>query len=193
MTKLKDIKRLILFLFILTIIILLKPPEGESATIQERQALYKEGTMLCMEHSTSCTIKEFNSPHGNAMTQYNNIWVSTQMAERLPVNEIRAIMYHEIGHVVLKHSNSGLAFMDRYYKMGRYPTVEEVRKFRHKNEFEADNFASIALRVHNYHNDFDKALMHITTPGEYEYSSNSHPSPKIRIKRIKQLKKQLGN
>lgn len=177
---------------ILLVIIFLHLPAW-GASIQERQELYQEGMAVCRHQQTPCIIQEYKSIIGNAETNYNKISVMTNISEPLTKDELRSILYHEIAHVILQHSNKGIIWQQSIRNSGREPSKAEIKQFRNTQEFDADKFMCYLLWRYGKPNLFEQALTKIDNPDYYYKDSISHPSTYERVLRVRAYKKLYGN
>lgn len=177
---------------ILLVVIFLHLPVW-GASIQERQELYQEGMAVCKHQQTPCIIKEYKSIVGNAETNYNKISVMTNIAEPLTKDELRSVLYHEIAHVILQHSNQGIRYEQSFYEQGKRITEQDIKYIRNKLELEADRCASYLLWRYGKPNLLDIALKKIDNPDYFYQDSVSHPSTYERLIRIQAYKKLFGN
>lgn len=175
-------------LILILLIIFLGVSPSLSATTQEVEELFIEGKSICSDFEERCEFKtiELNTPL--AYTQYRKITIASGIYKHLTKDEVRAILYHELGHALDKHSEQGLAYYNNFYmNNGRYPNAEEMKSFRYEYENKADAIAMYMLLVYKKPFTLDRALIKLEEIYDNGESSNTHPSNQLRINNIKML------
>lgn len=187
-------KKVILSLLLVASILWLPP--AKSATLEEAQQLIDEVKINCMVHHQKCNVFIKDSDRMVAGTSYNNIFISTRTIRFYTKEELRSVMYHELAHAVLNHSEQGEVYTDRIrQRLGRESTYNEMQKLRHRMENEADSYASLILYLNNKPNKLDSALEKISS----FYNKNrdedflTHPSTNKRLRNIRHYKILYGN
>ena len=166
-------------------------PPSKSATIGEQACIIDEVISICNEHNKPCRVDVVRDFRNRAYTRYNEITYTTNLAESLNKDELRAILYHELGHVLLEHSLRGNAYMEQVYKEGRTLTQTEFKNFRHTFETQADLKAVQLLYLNNKPMVLDKALLRVTEGMNPDEDSVSHPSTNKRIQNMHRYYKLL--
>lgn len=180
----KIIYRLIMIGLLLTL-----PTYG--ATLKDLDSIVNLAKPVCNEHKVICTFKVIDFPRPLAYTQYNNITLSTKTVEILTAEELRSVVFHEVAHAVLRHSNLGQQYIVNIYSnKGRQPTEQEIKAYRHKVELEADRYSTILLYQYGYTTKLPEALAKLSTK-KYSEESISHPSDRDRINNIRNLQRIL--
>ena len=180
----KIIYRLIMIGLLLTL-----PTYG--ATLKDLDSIVNLAKPVCNEHKVICTFKVIDFPRPLAYTQYNNITLSTKTVEILTAEELRSVVFHEVAHAVLRHSNLGQQYITSIYSnKGRQPTEQEIKAYRHKVELEADRYSTILLYQYGYTTKLPEALAKLSTK-KYSEESISHPSDRDRINNIRNLQRIL--
>lgn len=180
----KLIYRLIMIGLLLTL-----PTYG--ATLKDLDNIVNLARPVCNEHKVICTFRVVEFPRPLAYTRYNDITLSTKTVEILTEDELRSVIFHEVAHAVLRHSNLGQQYITSIYsKKGRQPTEQEIKNYRHKVELEADRYSTILLYQYGYTTKLPEALAKLSTK-KYSEESISHPSDRDRINNIRNLQRIL--
>lgn len=180
----KLIYRLIMIGLLLTL-----PTYG--ATLKDLDNIVNLARPVCNEHKVICTFRVVEFPRPLAYTRYNDITLSTKTVEILTEDELRSVIFHEVAHAVLRHSNLGQQYITSIYsKKGRQPTEQEIKNYRHKVELEADRYSTILLYQYGYTTKLPEALAKLSTK-KYSEESISHPSDRDRINNIRNLQRSL--
>lgn len=146
---------------------------------------------VCINHKLVCTVRVVEIDRPLAFTQYNNITLSTNVVKRLNKDELRSVLAHETAHAVLRHSTLGQNYIIKTFTdKGRQPTEQEIKKYRHKVEYEADSYSTILLYQYGYKNKLPEALSKLTIK-KYSEESLTHPSDRDRINNIRNLQRIL--
>ena len=158
----------------------------QAATIDEFYQVAKEGTTVCKVYHNPCTIAriEHNQMWANTRSG-GDIRVSSKLIDTLNIAELRGVIYHEVGHHVLKHIE----------KLSDYvvlipPSKERdisVSEFRKQHELEADRFAIYLGIFINKPTDLIGALITLTPPEEFYKTQATHPSTAIRIRQLEMI------
>nr|DAL96001.1 MAG TPA: hypothetical protein [Caudoviricetes sp.] len=180
----KIIYRLIMIGLLLTL-----PTYG--ATLKDLDSIVNLVRPVCNEHKLICTFRVIEFPRPLAYTRYNNITLSNKTVEILTEDELRSVVFHEVAHAVLRHSNLGQQYITSIYsKKGRQPTEQEIKSYRYKVELEADRYSTILLYQYGYTTKLPEALAKLSTK-KYSEESISHPSDRDRINNIRNLQRIL--
>lgn len=179
----KIIYRLIMIGLLLTL-----PTYG--ATLKDLDNIVNLAKPVCNEHKVICTFRVIDFPRPLAYTRYNNITLSNKTVEILTEDELRSVVFHEVAHAVLRHSNLGQQYILSIYNQGRQPTQDEIKAYRHKVEIEADRYSTILLYQYGYTTRLPEALIKLSNK-EYSEESLTHPSDRDRINNIRNLQRIL--
>lgn len=104
----KTIYRLIMIGLLLTL-----PTYG--ATLKDLEGIVNLARPVCNEHKVICTFRVIEFPKPLAYTRYNNITLSNKTVEILTEDELRSVVFHEVAHAVLRHSNLGQQYIASMY------------------------------------------------------------------------------
>lgn len=180
----KLVYRLIMIGLLLTL-----PTYG--ATLKDLDNIVNLARPVCNEHKVICTFRVIDFPRPLAYTRYNNITLSNKTVEILTEDELRSVVFHEVAHAVLRHSNLGQQYITSIYsKKGRQPTEQEIKSYKYKVELEADRYSTILLYQYGYTTKLPEALAKLSTK-KYSEESISHPSDRDRINNIRNLQRIL--
>ena len=160
------------------------------ATLKDLDNIVNLARPVCNEHKVICTFKVIEFPRPLAYTKYNNITLSNKTVEILTEDELRSVVFHEVAHAVLRHSNLGQQYILSIYNKGRQPTQDEIKAYRHKVELEADRYSTILLYQYGYTTKLPEALIKLSNK-EYSEESLTHPSDRDRINNIRNLQRIL--
>lgn len=178
------IRQLIYYLLVTITVYLASILTVNSATLQEQEDVLLEGRMLCTIFGVRCTTVIDPSTRLFANTDgTNKITISSELGNVLTKDELRAVVYHEVGHASLKHIKKLWFFLTTQ----RFDE-QELKALRHKHELEADRFASYVLLVTNQPNELVSALKKIVAPEYLDKETRTHPVTTERIRRIEAIK-----
>ena len=160
---------------------------AQAATPVEYEQVFNEATMACKVYRKICTITVV--PNNNMFAQTKNdgyIEVSSGLLNRMTQPQVRGVIYHEVGHVVLEHveKNAEYIYMARYNNNFNKDFYFSMRR---EHEYQADRFA-IYLGLFTFKNaDLIGALKVITPVEDYYKEHLSHPSTADRIKAMERI------
>jgi len=156
-------------------------------TIEEKDRVFTEARYLCKVYRTTCNPEVIQDDRLIGETgAYGRIFISTGMIKRFNVHQLRATVYHEVGHVVFRHVEKTSEYL---YICGQQRSCnpEYFDEMRRKNEYQADRFASYVLKFTNRRNELPEALLILTPPADTNKTFHSHPSTTDRIKQIRNI------
>lgn len=188
-------KRIILSIILLIGSILMLPPV-KSATLEEAQQLIKEVQNNCSIHHQVCIVRIIDANVIIANTNFNTINISTSTIKFFTKQELRSVMYHELAHAVLNHSERIDYYVaDIRYRLDRDLTYDEYKKIHHQIENEADSYASSLLFLNNKINRLDTALIKLGNKYKKDFDEDflTHPSTNKRLRNIRRYKILYGN
>lgn len=137
----------------------------------------------CSEYGISCSLKLDSNDiaQGYANADGNEVIFTKGLFDVLNYNEIKSVLYHEIGHLALRHT-------DRYNRtiINKNLNSEQIDELRRQFESEADLFASMHCSKKKEKNYLIAALVRLTN-GNIGIETDSHPSVKARAKTIRKL------
>lgn len=180
----KLIYRLIMIGLLLTL-----PTYG--ATLKDLDNIVKQAKPLCSLHHIICSFRVIEFSRPLAYTQYNRITLSSKTVEILTKDELKGVVFHEVAHAVLRHSEQGQSYIMNVRNSGREPTVEELSRFRYRVEYEADRYSVILLYLYGQRSELPSALGKMSSKSNTE-ESFTHPSNQDRINKINKLQKILS-
>ncbi len=178
----KLIYRLLSIIFLIGSILWLPPTKA--ATISEQAQVIDEVISLCNYYNTYCSVRIVDDFRNVAYTKNNDITISNTLANNFPKDELRGILYHELGHVLNQHSQKGQAIMNQIQTMGKSITPLEAKQIRHRFEYEADAKATQLLYENKKPQSLSKALMRISKGRDRNKDTISHPSTNQRVRNI---------
>lgn len=172
-----------IILIILTLILL--APIVFAISTKDFQQIKNEAESLCTLYNTRCTITVVDSDTPGAITkEFGKIEVSTKLLDILNSYQVRAVIYHEVGHVVLKHVDKTI---DYFAGCGKFCNPDYIAVFRRQYELQADRFSLYTCMFTNKSCDLEGALLKLTPPERVNKSSSSHPSTAKRILQIRRI------
>lgn len=171
-------------IIIFSVLILINSNLAYGITLDEQIKISNEAKALCTSFNNYCSIRYFESYVPQGYTSYDHsINLSTGLTNYLDYNETRAVVLHEVGHVVLNHYKKQDKFLASWNL-----NMNELKSFRHSNEFSADEFATRYVLLLNQQNYLPQALTKLTAPSKMNTSTSTHPSTNDRIKQINSIK-----
>lgn len=161
----------------------------QAATMDEYREVAREATRVCVAYKNPCMIIAI--PHDKmwANTRYGgDIRVSTELIYRMNKEQLRGVIYHELGHHILNHIEKLVEYMMDNPTEGGY-NKEAYNQFRRKHELEADRFA-VYLSLFLFNDaDLEGALKMLTPPEDYYKTHPSHPSTYERIRQMELIRR----
>lgn len=158
-----------------------------AVTSIERDDLFREVKMLCGIYGRTCKVTEIQENNLFAETHYGgDIVISTGMLNRMNKSQVRGVLYHEVGHVVLKHVEDMFNYLQ---ECQRYNTCSTsyISAVRRSKEFQADRFATYVLKTTNQPEGLSEALLIITPEKDLYTTHPTHPSTADRINQIRRI------
>lgn len=156
----------------------------QAATLQEANIIINETKALCNIYQKKCNVTIVNYEGMVAQTRYGGeISMSTGLIKAMNIDQLRGVMYHEVGHVVLRHIEiKG----DHYYTCMKNHSCnqEAINRMRREHEYQADRFSTYVCKYGNKRGDLIGALMILTPPEDLNKTHDSHPSTVDRINAI---------
>lgn len=175
------IKRLIL---LLTCIVTCSVTCTLAVNSLQVEKLFNEGKTLCDLYQKQCNFTIVNYEGMVAQTRYQGeISLSTGIIKAMTEEQLRGVLFHEVGHVVLRHIEiKG----DHYYTcMKNHDCNQEyINNMRREHEYQADRFSTYVCKYGNKRCDLIGALMVLTPPKDMDKTHDSHPSTRDRINAI---------
>lgn len=152
----------------------------------EQRSLIREVKNTCTQFGTCCKLQEIKVPSITAFTTPDNTITYSSGVMRLPINKARAILYHEMAHLALKHPQTWKNIVDT--NQIQTMRVNDIRGLRHMHEYQADNLTSFALSINRHENLLDVVLMDIVPENRRGISTTFHPSINNRVQHIQYYK-----
>lgn len=177
------IRRAISIILLTLLVLMVTALSVTAITIQEAQPIKQEGEFICKLYNTKCDIIFVDNEYPYARTRlYGIINVSNSLVEMMNKDELRSVIYHEVGHRVLKHVEQIATLIDN-------PAISkrEISEFRYKKELEADRFATLLVKYTKRKEGLSSALLKITPPEFIDKDSPTHPSTRLRIIKIRNI------
>lgn len=169
-------------------------PPTYSATIQERDQVINDVMYICNYYKRDCQLYINRDTNIVAVTNFNKITISQGTVNTFPKDELRAVLFHELSHLLLNHSARGINYRETNARLGTPLSTEQQSRLRHKFELEADRLAVQLLAELNKPLVLDDALLRISIGQDRAKDRFSHPSINKRIKYIRkqEIKSLLG-
>ena len=171
-------------------------PPAKSATLGEAQQLIEEVQHNCSIHHQICTVRIIDANVIIANTNFDTINISTTTIKFFTKQELRSVMYHELAHAVLNHSERIDYYVaDIRHRLDRELTYDEYKKLHHQIENEADKYASLLLFLNSKKNRLDTALFKLANKYKKNFDEEglTHPSTNSRLRNIRRYKILYGN
>lgn len=157
------------------------------ATKKEQDKVIKEAVTLCKIYLKQCTVHIVKYEGLGAQTRYGgDIYITNSLVEKLTEPQMRSVLFHEVGHVVLEHIEKTAQYQQscEYYKTCNSEALSTV----HRNyEYEADRFAVLVTKFTGKPEGLEGALVIITPKDMFNTTHATHPSTADRIQRIRKL------
>lgn len=176
-------KRIILSISLLIGSVLWLPPT-KGATIEEQFQIVDEVISLCNYYNIFCSVRIVNDFRYKAYTKYNDITYSNSLGNLLTKDELRCILFHELGHILNQHSMKGQVIVAEYNQQGIRLNELDIKQIRHRFEYEADATMAELLAKNKKPNKFGEALGKIIEGSDIYRESISHPSTYNRIQNV---------
>ena len=169
-----------------SVILLLMGIRAYPITVEEAKPVFTEIGILCNMFNAYCTVSSVPDSHLFAQTQFNGrIIISTGLLEKLNINQVRAVLYHEAGHAVLKHPEKTYKYYTECMPNGCSDNI--YMAVRKEYELQADRFAVLVLKYTKQKETLSEALYIITPIEELNTVHPSHPSTSYRIEQIQRI------
>lgn len=165
---------------------------SQGATVAEKYTATTDGLRVCKQYNPGCSIKTDNRDDLiGAFTKYNTITIHRGLANLMTEDELRSVIYHEVAHAILRHSERGVVLIQQY-------NLNQVtfKPIRLMFEEDADKLACYLLYLDNQVNALDSALYKIHTvngTNTLNEDYKTHPVAANRIKMIQIYKGVYGN
>lgn len=161
---------------------------AQAATLEQQQQILNEGKQLCSIYLVKCEASVVDVEGAGAFTTAKNqIFITKGLANIMNEDEFRAVVFHEVGHAVLRHSQRQASLIARASVAGKLNRKDWIA-MRHSHELEADRFASYTLKVLNKPNNLDTALTKLMGTQNLDLKSDTHPTLRTRLIEIGKIK-----
>lgn len=138
----------------------------------------------CKDYNTYCKVVYYDSDIPRAYTnQSHNIYISSKMKSMLSDNELLAVAYHEIGHIVLNHFKEHFDFTWNNYPL----EYNSYKEFRHLQELQADTFSTLTQLNTQGTAYLPNALQTIVPIQVQRVETYTHPSTYNRIQMMNNI------
>lgn len=168
---------------ILLALILIALPSYAANSLQVEK-LFNEAKGLCSLYQKQCNFTVVNYEGMVAQTRYGGeISLSTGIIKAMNEEQLRGVLFHEVGHVVFRHIEiKG----DHYYTcMKNHDCNQEyISNMKRQHEYQADRFSTYVCKYGNMRCDLIGALLILTPPKDLHKTHDSHPSTVDRINAI---------
>lgn len=179
--------KFIKLILLIIIILLLSVPLADASTEIERDLVFKEGELICRVYKKDCDFVEVEDKGMYAYsTGLDMIFISSKLRETFTKEQLRGVVYHEVGHVVLEHVYK----LNKFHgSCGNECNLEVMNNLRRRYEFQADRFAVLVAKYLHIKQDLKGGLIILTPIDKYYTTHPSHPSTADRIRKIEELSK----
>lgn len=159
----------------------------QAATPEEYTQVFNEATTACKIYKHPCTITPIEDNKLWAQTRSGGrIEVSTKLLITMNESQVRGVIYHEVGHVVLEHIEKTAEYL-YMSKLNKDYNENFFNSFRRQNELQADRFATYLGLFTFKETDLIGALIILTPTDQFYKTHISHPSTADRIQQIEQI------
>lgn len=146
--------------------------------------LIKEYENTCKYYGVECQVKILDTKGTRAYaTLDDEIFISRGLIERLTPNELRAVIYHEMSHIILEHPLTSYNYLAKRLKISQ----ASFNELRRGQEFQADELATHLLLIEGRNAELDAALQKIVDRSGWGLSSQTHPSISRRVQHIQRV------
>ena len=184
---LKDILSIIASLMLAVGILICIALSVDACTQQEQDKVFGETARVCKVFNKTCTVHVVKYEGYGAQTRYGgDIYITNSLANRLNEKQLRSVMYHEVGHVVLEHIEKTAQELYNC-KQSNSCNPEQVSAIHRKYEYQADRFSVLTTLFTGKGEGLSEALTIITPPDQFYKTQATHPSTADRIEAINKL------
>ena len=179
-------------LFIIFFFLIIGIAPLKAATVEEVTSIFPEGRALCAAALKKCEFRaiEFNFP--NAFNHFGTITIMSGAYNNLTKDEVRAVLYHEVAHSILNHSQRSLDIINGFRATyGREPTPDELQVMKHRFEKDADLVAMAMLHWMRKPLVLDDAILKLGAIAGTKQSS-THPSVQDRVNSLRRMQEVYG-
>ena len=157
------------------------------ATLDEAHQVINESKALCTLYQKYCSVRIVNLEESMAQTRYQgDITITTGLIKAMNVAQLRAVLFHEVGHVVLNHIEIKADYMYRC-NMNNNCNPTYKSELSREQEYQADRFSTYATKFSRKQGDLIGALLIITPPQDINKVHETHPSTADRIQAIRRI------
>lgn len=158
---------------------------ANAASLESTQKIFDEARGICKIYLKQCEPHLVISNQWQAVThKEKDIYITSDLVKALTEDELRAVIYHEVGHAVLRHTTREANWLMSVSSNKTY-TKEAHYNLRRIHEYEADRFASYTLKFTRRPNCLPEALFKIVPPEYWNVEFPTHPSVIDRVHKIK--------
>lgn len=162
-----------------------------AATLVERTKVFNEAMDVCRTYHTKCTIGIIQSDRLLAQTYKDGrIIISTKMIETMDEKQLRGVVYHEVGHAVLRHVEQTTEYINSC-KVNRSCNLDFIYQMMRSYELKADRFAVLLELKLRKPEGLSEALVIITPVDKLFETADTHPSTALRVRLINKLVKEM--
>lgn len=138
---------------------------------------------VCKDFNTPCNVVEYYSGKPNAYVTENsdNIYVHFELIEKLSRDGLLFILFHELGHKVLGHTERFKSINPRTLPINEYCIM------RTQFEYEADIFATMLMKQYKLKGSFQEFTDAFIPHKQQVLRSCTHDSPINRNRNIERI------
>ena len=181
------IRFIIRSVLIILILILLAPIVFAIDTVT-RDNLFTEVRVLCGAYGKICYPQEYKDDREMwGQTRNDNVIVlSSGLIKGMNEAQVRGVLFHEVGHVVMRHVDKTIDYLSM---CGLKCDPKAIAEMRRRYEYQADRFATFVGIFTHKEVDLEGALLILTPKEEINTTQDTHPSTADRIRAIQTIRR----
>lgn len=152
---------------------------------------------VCKDYGIKCELiriyTEDGRPNAFSRNGEGTIYIKNDMDKNLSKSEWNSILYHELAHIVLQHSQR-MKEAQQLMKstQGRILNKYEWCHIKREQEYEADAFTVEIAKRYGVPSHLDEAFIRLFPKDKFKEEYCTHPSFNRRVKYIRELEKKYN-